>query len=191
MIEGGHSGELGELKPCYADGVCQKIEEREENPASYLWEGLDDGFFQRGAGGHYPTFAIKKELSKEQHEAIITFIKAYPFRDYSLTRRQCVSFVLQVAALAGLELSADVTLPISSEMEISGRRCRLWSDPQYAAVTFASPDRLERAFREAVIKGEVEDATSWYRCRFYKSHYRETIFRFPVRTLRLIRQKLH
>jgi len=96
-----------------------------------------------------------------------------------------------VAALAGLELSADVTLPISSEMEISGRRCRLWSDPQYAAVTFASPDRLERAFREAVIKGEVEDATSWYRCRFYKSHYRETIFRFPVRTLRLIRQKLH
>lgn len=158
-IEGGHSGELGQLQPRYFDGVADLIECGDPNPIRYLWEVLHDGFFQEGSGGHLPTFAARIELTPEQFEKIVAFIQSYPYSDYALTGRQCTTFCLEVAALAGWKLEGLVTLPITSSIVFGGARMRLWHDPRYASITFASPDRLERSLRESQFKRNLK-ATS-------------------------------
>ena len=72
-LEGGHSGELGIYQPRYFEGIMNYLEygyanptsqqqscpRHESNPVKYLWEIQQDGFFQKGSGGHCPTFCSK------------------------------------------------------------------------------------------------------------------------------------
>lgn len=177
IIEGGHSGELGFVKPRYFDGIMNNIqygrpnptpaEKRmpvyEPNPVKYLWEGLGDGYYQKGSGGHKPTYAIKVDLSEQQWNDIIAFFDAYDFVDYSLTSNQCCSFVRQIAALAGLELEDRIRLPLNKEITVFGDKVRLWSDPEWSEVAFSSPDKLEQSMIEATRSGKAEYALEWYR----------------------------
>ena len=105
-IEGGHSGERGCCQPKYFEGVMDYLEAGYRNPAQYLWEVQRDGFFQKGNGGHRPTFAVKVNLTKGEFEAIRNFIdpRHYDYANYAITGSQCASFVARVAQIAGLEL---------------------------------------------------------------------------------------
>lgn len=177
-IEGGHSGERGRIQAKYFDGIMnyndwgyanptpeQKCHPHfEPNPVKYLWTTQEDGFFQKGAGGHWPTFAAKINLTEEQFKAIMHFIHPsyYPYHSYALTDCQCSTFVVQVAALAGLDLDANVIMPIEKKIWFGGRWVRFWEDPYYAHICFGSPDKLEESLMKAVAEERAEYALEWY-----------------------------
>ncbi len=166
-IEGGHSGELGIIQPKYFDGIMDYIDygyvfkedcslpfRYEPNPIKYLWEIQHDGFFQRGSGGHIPTYAVKIDLTPEQFERIYSFICSYDYTHYSITGNQCSSFVSHIAVLADLDLECEVTMKIEPEIYYRGRTVRLWSDPSFSLITISSPDILEKSLMKATTEGK-------------------------------------
>lgn len=150
IVEGGHSGELGIYQPRYADGVMDHLEWGVKNPVRYLWSSQCDGFFQKGNGGHRPTFAAKVDLSKEQYEQILAFINSYPFYEYSLTKNQCCTFLKQIGAIIGLDLAVEATLKIDQWILLDGRRYQMWEDSRYSKLVFSSPDVLEASLKRLV-----------------------------------------
>lgn len=188
-IEGGHSGEWGVVQPKYFEGMMRYALEGDPNPVRYLWEEMQDGVFQQGNGGHIPTFAAKINLTQEEYEAIYSYIQpnAYPYRRYSLTKRQCASFVVQAAALAGINLESEVTIPIAKYALIGGECIKLWSNPEYSQITIATPDLLEKSLIEQVKREGMEYALPWYlrnkSCQAPPFSW-DTITRFPERYFR-------
>lgn len=166
-IEGGHSGERGRHSLTYMEGVDLLIRKGERNPVSYLFESLEDGYFEAGPGTHRPTFAAKIDLTEEQFEAILAYINpaCYPYKSYSLTGRQCASFVVQVAALAGLSIKAEVTLPLPRCVKIGSEVFSFYEDDKYSTITFCSPDMVEQELIRRVIEGKAEYALDWYFAR--------------------------
>lgn len=194
ILEGGHSGELGVIKPSYFNGITAYIEGGDENPARYLWENLEDGYFQEGSGGHPASYAARIPLTRQQFRNILAFIdpQNYNYKDYSLIGRQCGSLVAQVAALADVELAdIDITMDIDQDVRIGGRTIRVWTDDKYSQITFPSPDAIEKSLMQLVHEGKAEDVTDWYRKQYSDknsdgncSQVLETIGRFPFRYLR-------
>lgn len=158
IIEGGHSGERGICQPRYFEGVARAIECGEKNPIGYLWVTQKDGFFQRGSGGHCPTYAVRCRLTEAQFLSILAYIQPehYDYPNYSLVENQCVSFVAQVAQIAGISLETSITVLVPQRMRYGATRVKLWEDPQYAALTISSPDVLEISLKRAVKEGVVE-----------------------------------
>jgi hypothetical protein len=214
-IEGGQSGELGIDRPKYYDGIinfyrygyanptrAQKKQPRSEaNPVRYLWEDVDDGFFQEGNGSFRPTFAAKVDLTREQFEAVYRFISPenYNYRHYSLVGQQCSSFLAKVARVAGFPLQHRVTIDIYPELKLWGERVPLWRDSRYSRITFSNPDVIERALMEAVRLGQAEYALNWYKKdakRLRRLHLTDrrarqvrffrTMIRYPYRLYRAI-----
>ena len=126
-IEGGHCGETEAKPPRYFDGVMNYYERGyadptaeemayvrfEPNPIKYLWTSREDGFFQKGAGGHVPTFAAKVTLTERQFDSIYQFIKNYPYKEYALMGPQCSTFVAEVAEMAGLPLESQAVMQVA------------------------------------------------------------------------------
>lgn len=162
-LEGGHSGELGYLQPRYVEGVFLRYEQGVENPISYLWESQCDGFFQRGPGRHYPTFAAKVDLTENQFRRILKFVECYDFSDYAITGNQCSSFAAQVGALAGVYLDCEVTMHVDSHLHLGQQKVKLWNDPVYSQITFSTPDILEKSLMKAVNEGKAYCALDWYK----------------------------
>lgn len=178
VLEGGHSGERGHLQAKYFDGLMNyndwgeanptlsqiKNPRYEPNPVKYLWTTQEDGFFQKGSGGHTPTFAAKIDLTEEQFLKILKFIKGshYPYHRYALTGHQCSYFVAQVMALAGFNLDCEVTMSLPPMVYYGKRWIRLWQDPRYSVLKFASPDQIEKSLVRAVQKQQIEYALNWY-----------------------------
>jgi len=176
-LEGGHSAWM-KGAPGYITGVMNLNKygysdpknspdgnfRHEPNPISYLWQVRKDGHFQQGPGGHYPTFAAKVDITKDQFERIIRLIDAdiYSFDSFSIIDKQCTTFVAKVAAMVGLNLNHMVSVKIDQEITVGGQRYRLWADPIYSKITFASPDKLETSLRHAVASGKAEYAIDWY-----------------------------
>lgn len=179
-LEGGHSGERFDYPARYFEGVMnynlwgyanptpeQKKNSRyEPNPVKYMLTVREDGFFQKGAGGHRPTCAVKISLTCKQFEQILFFIKPsnYPYREYGLAGPQCCTFVRKVAALVGLNLDAEMTMPVAPWIVFCREQVRLWEDPKYSMITFETPDVLEKSLMQAVRSGRVEYALDWYLC---------------------------
>lgn len=169
-VYGGHSGELGLCQAKYFDGIMNYIDfgyasptetqidapRYEANPAKYFWETQNDGYFQRGSGGHKPTYVAKIDLMAEQFERIFDFVMNYDFKHYSLTGNQCSSFAAQVASLAGLDLDCEITIALNPELYLYGERIRFWEDPCYSQLTISSPDIIERSLMQAVREGKAE-----------------------------------
>lgn len=183
-LEGGHTGEFGEQQPRYFEGVMDLVECNDPNPVRYLWAVQNDGCFQRGSGGFTPTFAVKVDLTEEQFENICSFIHSYPFEKYSLTGNQCASFVVQIAAIAGLSLTSKVTVPLEENL----KSCHLWSDPHYSQITLSNPDLLEKSMMEAAIHGKALPVLKWYLRKRQKkcclSECVDSIYLFPSRSRR-------
>lgn len=177
-LEGGHSGEIEEPPARYFDGIMnyndwgysnptkqqKSCPRHEPDPIKYLWTMREDGFFQKGSGGHCPTFAAKISLSKQQFERILSFVRPsrYPYQHYSLLGPQCCTFAAQVAALAGVSLSTQITMQIAPSIFYGKTWIRLWKDPRYSTLTFSTPDMLEKSLMKAVENGEAEYALDWY-----------------------------
>lgn len=177
-LEGGHSGETGWRRPRYLDGImnyaqygravpapgARRCQGWEPNPVKYLWESTEDGFFQPGSGGHRPTFAAKVELTQQQFEKILVVIQPvhYDYLNYAITGNQCCTLVQQVGQIVGLDLHAEVSVPIPRSLRFGGETLRLWEDPCYATLTISSPDKLETSLKRAVCEGKAENVLDWY-----------------------------
>lgn len=190
FLEGGFSGEIGEWQPRYWEGVLENLLLGGDDPVSYLWCPQCDGFFQSGNGGHQPTFAAKVNITKDQYDKILAFIQSYPFSEYSITGRQCSSFVREVGELIGIDLEDTVTLKIDQYVFFEARYWKMWSNPCYSELTFSSPDQLERSLMKLVSEGKAENALGWYK-RTHKTCYgcewkrmQETVTLLPMRLLR-------
>jgi len=182
FLEGGHSALL-KGGPGYVSGVINlnkygyadrkdlpEIGVRyEPNPIKYLWAVRKDGFFQRGAGGHSPTFAARVNITKNEFEQVLVFMKKdnYKYKDFSIINRQCTTFVARLAALVGLELEHTVTVQVDSKINVGDKNYRLWTDPLYSKITFASPDKMESSLRRAVADGQATSVLNWYTRRFH------------------------
>jgi len=176
-LEGGHSALL-KGGPGYVSGVInlnkyghanpkglpENSAQYEPNPIKYLWVVMKDGFFQKGAGGHSPTFAARVNITKNEFEQVLAFMDKdnYMYKDFSIIDRQCTTFVARLAALVGLELEHTVTVQVDSEINVGNQKYRLWTDPLYSKITFASPDKMESSLRRAVADGQATSALSWY-----------------------------
>ena len=176
--EGCQSGQRGKTQPRFFEGVKNYIEygyanptnsqkrspRYEPNPIKYLWDELNDGFYQEGSGGFRPTYAAKVDLTKEKFDEILDYIdpKRYPFERFSLVDNQCSSFVARLASMAGLSLKHQVTVKIEPQLRVGNQQYRLWTDPRYSKITFSTPDVLEHSLMKAVAKGEAEYALGWY-----------------------------
>jgi len=162
-LEGGHSGELGTIQPTYFQGIVERCQSNDPNPAKYLWAIQKDGFFQEGSGGHRPTFAAKVNLSPEQFHEIMQYIQNYNFQEYSIVRSQCSTFVTEIAEIAGLTLEHRQTMYIDPILKCGRERYRLWNDPKYSCIRFSSPDVIEKSLKCEVSSGQAEYALPWYR----------------------------
>ncbi|MCE2983417.1 MAG: hypothetical protein LW832_07615 [Parachlamydia sp.] len=162
VIEGGHSGERGVLQARYFDGIMDLNERGDPNPAKYLWQTLYDGYFEKGSGGHVPTYAAKVDLSEQQFEKILAFIRQYPFQDYALTGCQCSTFAAQIAALAGLKVLYKTHMELQPCVWYGNQWICLWKDPDYSTITFGTPDVIEKGLMEAVTEGRAQYALKWY-----------------------------
>jgi len=164
IIEGGQSGETGFNGKTYMERVAELIEAKDENPARALFEPLADGYFEKGPGTHFPTFAAKIDLTQEQFEALLRYIhpKNHPYERYSLTGNQCASYVAKVAELAGVKIESQVTMPLPSEFYAGGEHVVLYKDPKFSEITFSTPDKIEQELIRLVREGRAECALDWY-----------------------------
>ncbi len=163
VIEGGHSGETGQLQPRYCEGIANYLEAGDPNPIRYLWSPLQDGFFQIGPGRHRPTLAAGMPLTQPQFEAIYTFIQNYAFQEYSLANRQCVTFIIEIARLAGIELDCWINVPFPPSLQLNNTSFPLWQSPCYSNLCLASPDMLEKALYRTIKEGRTVSMLHWYR----------------------------
>lgn len=185
FIEGGHTGEWGLVQPKYFDGVMNYIQygyanpnkekkqrpRKEKNPIKYLWVSLYDGSFQKGSGGHKPTFAAKVNLTKKEFDRVYDFIQSsnYYYLDYALLRNQCSSFLSQIASLINLNIKGEVSVQINKELNYRGKKFVLWEDSKYSEITFSTPDLIEKELMRLVEEKRAEYALLWYQKKMYKS----------------------
>ena len=178
VLEGGQSGQRGKRHPRFYEGINNYINygysnptqeqkrnpRKEPNPVKYLWEKLDDGFFQNGPGGYRPTYAAKFDLTEEQFKEILEFtsLETYPYESFSLAGNNCSSFIVHVASLFGLNLEHEVTVEIDPLIAAGEMEYRLWVDPKYSKITFSTPDIIERSLIKAVSHDKAEYALGWY-----------------------------
>lgn len=185
-LEGGHSGELGLYQPKYIDGVVENISLGAKNPIAYLWSSQSDGFFQKGSGGHFPTYAVQLKLTKSQFQQICQFIASYDFVNYSLINHQCCTFVTQIAHIAGIELNCFLEIPIEPEMCIGSHTYKLWEDAQYSTLSFEAPELLELELMRLVAEGKAREVR--YPANKFNNFF-NTLARFPSRFQRYLMLK--
>ena len=144
----------------------QKRQPRHEpDPISYLWRDHGNGYLQPASEAWiHPTYAVKLYLDAEQYRQIKARLDpALPsHKAFQLTGRQCSSFLVELAALAGVSLKHQVTIPIPREIQVGGRQVRLWNDPKYSSLTLSTPDVIEGELKQLVASGRAEDALPWY-----------------------------
>lgn len=138
---------------------------QEPNPISYLWRDQGNGYLQPASEARIrPTYAAKLDLDQEQYRAIKARLNpALPEQKrFQLTGRQCSSFLVEIAALAGVSLSHQLTIAVPQQIEVGGRAVRLWMDPAYASMTLSSPDVIQESLKRLVASGRAEDVLAWY-----------------------------
>lgn len=165
ILEGGHSGELGIDQPTYSQGLLENIALGANDPVRYLFCALEDGFFQKGSGGHKPTFSAKKNLTEEEMERVVKHVRQYPFPKYSLTGKQCCTLIQEMADLFGIHLSIEKTIHIPQNVKIGKKWVTLWNDKAYSSLTFACPDLLEQELKRAVAGKQLEPGPKWRKSR--------------------------
>lgn len=180
VIEGGHSGELGQTQPRFFEGLMNLHEygfpyptqkkRYEPNPIKYFWVIQQDGFFQQGSGGHVPSFAAKFILNKEQYHRILQAIQSYPFNEYCLVKNQCTTFCLQLLKQIDIMIDALEVVDISPTITVYGSQIRLWEDPIYAKFPVFSPEKLEHGLKSLVKLGKAQDVSLWYKKK-HKPHF--------------------
>jgi len=161
-LEFGHTGDFGQTKPRYHDGVFQKIREGDPNPIAYLWQTMSDGQFQVGKPNRPPTFVWRMPITRRRYQLIHEYVKQRKYDQFGVRSNNCIDMVAEAAALAGINLIHRIQLTLPPETEVWGRTGRVWTDPQYRILEYSTPDVLDTDLRQLARLGIGSDVTEWY-----------------------------
>jgi len=160
--EFGHTGDLGQAKPRFHDGVFQGIREGDPNPIAYLWQTMSDGQFQTGKPNRPPSFVWRMPITRRRHQLIQDYVLQRKYDRFGVRSNNCTDMAVEVAALAGVNLVHRIRLTGPQETTIWGRTARVWTDPQYRILDYSTPDVLETDLRQLARFGIGSDVTEWY-----------------------------
>jgi hypothetical protein len=160
--EFGHTGDLGQAKPRFHDGVFQGIREGDPNPIAYLWQTMSDGQFQTGKPKRPPSFVWRMPITRRRHQLIQEYVLQRKYDRFGVRSNNCTDMAVAVAALAGINLIHRIRLTAPQETTIWGRTARVWTDPQYRILDYSTPDVLETDLRQLARLGVGSDVTEWY-----------------------------
>ena len=161
-LECGHTGDLGQNKPRYHEGVFQQIREGHPDPIAYLWQTRSDGKFQIGKPNRPPTFVWRMPITRLKYERIHDYVMQRPYEQFGVRSNNCTDMVIAAAALAGIHLIHRIRLTLPPETGVWGRMRRVWTDPCYRILEYATPDVLETDLRQLAGLGIGSDETEWY-----------------------------
>ena len=161
-LEFGHTGNFGRENPRYHEGVMQRVREGDPNPIAYLWQTMSDGHFQIGKPNRPPTFVWRMPITRRRYQMIDEYVKQRKYNLFGLRTSNCTDFVMETAALAGINLTHRIRLTLPPEAKFWGRTLRVWTDPQYRILEFGTPEVLEMDLRQLAQMGIGSDATAWY-----------------------------
>jgi hypothetical protein len=161
-LECGHTGDLGEIKARYHDGVFQGIRDGELDPIAYLWQTRSDGLFQVGKPNRPPSFVWRMPITRQRHQLINEYVMQRKYDQFGVRSNNCTDMVIEAAALAGINLIHRIRLTLPPETKVWGRTARVWTDPQYRILEYGTPDVLETDLRQLARLGIGSDATAWY-----------------------------
>lgn len=165
VFEGGHTGEFGLYAPRYFDEVVRlSWEEKDPNPASYLFHPLPDGSLQYGSGGHTPTFAAAFPLTEEGYRRVKRLLTndGYDFSRWGILGPNCMKFSLACLASIGIELNCQEKVELPKSFTYKGIEVSLWSDPTFSCIYIETPELLEKRLWDLVEKEKAFVATKWY-----------------------------
>jgi len=161
-LEFGHTGDLGDSKPRYHDGVFQRIREGHPDPIAYLWQTRSDGQFQTGKPKRPPTFVWRMPITRRRHDVIQEYVLQRKYDQFGVRSNNCTDMVIEAAALAGINLIHRIRLTMPPETKVWGRTARVWTDPRYRILEYGTPDVLETDLRQLARFGIGSDVTEWY-----------------------------
>ncbi len=161
-LEFGHTGDFGEAKPRYHEGVFQNIQDGDPNPIAYLWQTRSDGQFQIGKPNRPPSFVWRMPITRRRHQLIHEYVMQRKYDQFGVRSNNCTDMVTETAALAGINLIHRIRLTLPQETRFWCRPRRVWTDPQYRILEYSTPEVLEADLRHLALLGIGSDATKWY-----------------------------
>jgi len=161
-LEFGHTGDLGQAKLRYHDGVFQRIRDGHPNPIAYLWQTRSDGQFQTGKPKRPPSFVWRMPITRRRYQLIYEYVMQRKYDQFGVRTNNCTDMVVEIAALAGINLVHRIRLILPPETDVWFRMRRVWTDPQYRVLDYSTPDVLEADLRQLTQLGIGSDATEWY-----------------------------
>ena len=161
-LEFGHTGDFGQTKPRYHDGVFQRIREGDPNPIAYLWQTMSDGQFQTGKPNRPPSFVWRMPITKRRYHLIHEYAMQRKYEQFGVRSNNCTDFAAEAAALAGINLIHRIRFTLPPETKVWGRMRRVWTDPRYRILEYSTPDVLDADLRQLARLGIGSDVTEWY-----------------------------
>ena len=161
-LEFGHTGDFGQTKPRYHEGVFQRIRDGDPNPIAYLWQTMSDGQFQIGKPNRPPSFVWRMPITRRRYQLIYEYVMHRKYDQFGVRTNNCTDMVIETAALAGINLIHRIRLTLPPEKKFWGRTQRVWTDPQYRILEYSTPDVLDADLRQLARLGIGSDATEWY-----------------------------
>ena len=159
-LEFGHTGDLGQTKLRYHEGVFQRIRDGDPNPIAYLWQTMSDGLFQIGKPNRPPSFVWRMPITRRRYQLIYEYVMQRKYDQFGLRSNNCTDMVIETAALAGINLIHRIRLTLPPETKFWGRTLRVWTDPQYRILEYSSPDVLDADLRQLARLGIGSDVTA-------------------------------
>ena len=161
-MECGHTGDFGQTRPRYHEGVFQRIKDGDPNPIAYLWQTMSDGQFQIGKPNRPPSFVWRMPITRQRYQLIYEYVMQRKYDQFGARTNNCTDMVIEAAALAGINLVHRIRLTLPPETKVWGRTRRVWTDPQYRILEYGTPEVLEADLRQLACLGIGSDATKWY-----------------------------
>jgi uncharacterized protein (DUF2249 family) len=161
-LEFGHTGDFGLAKPRYHEGVRQRMRDEDPNPIAYLWQTMSDGEFQIGKPNRPPTFVWRIPITQRRYQVMYEHVMQRRYDQFGVRSNNCTDMVVEVAALAGINLNHRIRLTLPRETQVWGRQRRVWTDAQYRILEFSTPEVLEVDLRHLARLGIGSDTTDWY-----------------------------
>jgi len=161
-LEFGHTGDLGITKPRFHDGVYQKIRDGDPNPIAYLWQTMSDGQLQIGKPNRPPTFVWRMPITQRRYQLIHEYVMQRNYDQFGVRSNNCTDFVVEAAALAGINLIHRIRLTLPQETKVLVRKLHAWTDPRYRVLEYGTPEVLDADLHQLARLGIGSDVTEWY-----------------------------
>jgi uncharacterized protein (DUF2249 family) len=156
------TGNFGQMKTRYHEGVIQRLRDGDPNPIAYLWETMSDGKCEIGKTDRIPSFVWRMPITKRRHQLIHEFLIQKKCDRFGIRSDNCTDVVVEAGALAGINLIHRMRFTVPPEIKFQGRMLRIWTDPKYRILEFGTPDVLEVDLRQLARFGIGSDATESY-----------------------------